>query len=52
MADFQANVPERIEQSIDDPRQIRQGVRPADRDLPIVQEHEIDVAVGVELGRP
>ena len=49
MADFQADVPERVEQPIQDLGKIRQGLE-AGGDLPVVQEHEIDVAARVQFG--
>ena len=48
MADFQADVPERIEQAVHHARELWQS--PAARDhLAVVQKHEINVAVRIEF---
>ena len=48
MADLQADVPQRIEQAVNDAGQVRQRAA-AGGHLPVVQEHEVDVAVRIEL---
>ena len=47
VSDLQADVPQRIQHAVNQPGQIRQ--RFARRDLAVVQKHEVNVAVRVQL---
>ena len=48
VADLQADVPQRVEEAVDDAGQVRQRAG-AGGDLPAVQEHEVNVAVRIQL---
>ena len=49
VADFEAEVPKRIQHAVDHFGEMRQRLGPG-HDLAVVQEHEINVAVRIQLG--
>ena len=51
VADLQPDVPKRIQNAVNDLGQMRQRPAPG-RNLPVVQEHEINVAVRIQLRAP
>ena len=49
VADLEAQVPERVKDAVNEFGEVGQGFAAGD-DLPVLQEHEVNVAVRVELG--